>query len=410
MNASDHDELLTSSFAEYVATVAPSVHPAGPQAVRATVAYRRRARTVALGVVAALAVVVPVTAYAAFGRSAAPAPGSSPSPSVSAVEPSPSGSAEPTEPPGPSGPCDQPSGVPSPVNAISLQEFCNASLHLPAWPRTDCAPTDVPFRDGRYHIGDSLGMYIGTVVPADIDRDGRPETVAIVACGGELLDEQVVAFGRAADGSIQTVGRVVITNDPVRTITALVALPDGTLQVTVGDFGDGVGDDQSIAQHQQRSYRWIGQKFVQVGGPTAFPPNPRLADLVATSPDLVFGAPSGGKRTATFTITAKNLGPGAVPALAFVQLPAWVRLVSGPAPCHMQDYPSGAHQVECQLASLAAGSTTPLTFHFEAPANADTLTSEFVPTVGIQIPYEIPTGLADPNLANNGKDLTIRYQ
>lgn len=407
MNASDHDELLASSFAEYAAAVGPSVHPAGSAAVRATVTHRRRVRTVTLGVIAALAVVVPVTAYAASDRSASPAPGSTPSPTVSAVTPSPSESTEPSEP---TGPCDNPSAVPSPPDAISLKEFCNSTLHLPPWPRTDCAPTDVPFRDGRYHIGDSLDMGIGTVVSADIDRDGRSETVAIIACGGQLLDQQVVAFRRAADNSIQTIDRVVITNDPIRTITALVALPDGTLQVTVGDFGDGVGDDQSMAQHQQRIYRWTGQKFVQVGGPTTFPPNPHLADLAATSPDLVFGAPSGGKRTATFTVTARNLGPGAVPALVVVQLPAWVQLVSGPAQCHMQDYPSGAHQVECQLTSLAAGSSTPLTFHFQAPANADTLTLEFVPALGIQIPWDIPTGLADPNLGNNGKDLTIRYQ
>jgi hypothetical protein len=407
MNIAEQDDLLAASFAEYMAAAGPSVRPEGPSAVRATVAHRRRVRTVALGVLAVLAVAVPVTAYATLGRSSPPVPGTSPSPSMSAVTPSPS---ESVEPPEPTGPCDNPSAEPSPPEAISLKEFCNATLNLPPWPRTDCAPADVPFHDGRYHIGDSLGMTIGTVVPADIDRDGRSETVAIIACGGELLEEQVVAFRRAANSSIQTIGRVVITNDPIRTITALVALPDGTLQVTVGDFGDGVGDDQSMAQHQQRIYGWTGRKFVQIGGPTTFPSNPHFADLTATVPDLVFSAPSGGVRTATFTIIAKNLGPGAVPALVVIQVPGWVRLVSGPAPCQMLDHPSGAHQVECQLTSLAAGSSTPLTFHFQAPANSDTLPLEFVPGVGIQIPWDIPIGLVDPNLDNNSKALTIRHQ
>ncbi len=208
--------------------------------------------------------------------------------------------------------------------------------------------------------------------------------------------------------------QVLANVSPIETISELDALATGNLRITVGDYGVIVGGDPTINQYQQRTYGWNGQRFVQVAGPTSFPPNPRLADLTVTAPALAFGASTGSIRTARLTVTARNLGPSAVWVALAVQVPGFVRLVTGPNGCATAYYPSGAFQVECIIRSLAANSSKEMVFTFRAPANADTLTSEFVTAVRVQIPTLhqasiSPGGFDDPVPENNSQDLIIAY-
>ncbi len=149
-------------------------------------------------------------------------------------------------------------------------------------------------------------------------------------------------------------------------------------------------------------------------GPNVDPTNPRLSDLTVTAPTLAFGAPTGTIRTARITVMARNLGPSGVSVALAVELPTFVGMVTGPGGCAMAYYPSGAQQVECIIRSLAANSSRELDFIFRAPANADTLTSDFVPAIRVQIPsvYRAavsPGGFDDPVPENNSQDLIITY-
>jgi hypothetical protein len=417
MNLSEPDGLLSASFAEFAAAATPSIRPQGADAARLEVAHRRRLRAVALSVLAAVAIAVPVAAYAAFGRPAH-GPPRPPATAAPTVDPSTPPTAEPGPNPEPAeGPCAQkpPTATP-PRNVVSVDELCNATLDLPAWQSEVCTRPEVTLVNGRLHLAESVGLSLRAVVQVDVDHDGTVETVAIVACGGETMEEKVVAFRRAPDDGVATMAQVLATVDPIRVITELQGLPDGRLRITVGDFGNFLGTDPTIAQHQQRTYGWNGQRFVQIGGPTTFPPNPRLADLALTAPDLVFSAPAGGIRTATYTLTARNLGPADIQASVTVQLPSFIELVSPPSGCGVQDYPSGGHEVQCLLPVLRAGTSTPLTLTLHAPANAASLTAEFVPTAQILIPETYNTtnrsdGFDDPRPENNRREgLGLTYR
>ncbi len=69
MNLSEQDDLLTASFADLTAEAGPSVRPQGVDAVRVTVAHRRRLLAMAIGALAVVAIAIPIGTYAALGRS-----------------------------------------------------------------------------------------------------------------------------------------------------------------------------------------------------------------------------------------------------------------------------------------------------------------------------------------------------
>jgi len=417
MNLSEQDELLSATFAEFAAAAAPSVRPQGAEAARLEVAHRRRLKTVSLGVLAVLALAVPATAYVAFGRTAH-GPPRPPSTAGPTVEPS----AAPTDGPTPApqvpdgGPCAPGKEPTVPPGAVSGAELCSATLTLPAWQGKPCTTTRAALTYGQMYIAESFHLNLLSAIAADVDGDGRAETIAVFSCGGEVFEQQAIAFRRARDGGIEVMGRVLASVAPIQGMWAVQPIAGGRLRITVTDYGLFVGQHVWTGQQQERTYGWDGQKFVQVAGPTSFPPNPHLGDLALSAPDLAFSAPNGPTRTASYTLTAGNLGPANVPGFVVVQVPSFIGLVSPPAGCEVEDYPAGVREIHCRLPVIRAGTSASLTLTLTAPANAPSLPVDFVPTAFIQIPEADsagsgPDGFDDPVWENNRTDgLRITYK
>src|SRR5437762_2584288 len=81
---------------------------------------------------------------------------------------------------------------------------------------------------------------------------------------------------------------------------------DGRVKVEVGDYAVGGSNGPDLPQHQWRVYAFDGQRFNQVGGPTAFPPNPRVVDMAITAKDVVLTKGGDGKWHGTMAVTVRQ--------------------------------------------------------------------------------------------------------
>ncbi|PWR09765.1 hypothetical protein DKT69_30310 [Micromonospora sicca] len=302
---SEFDEMLVSGeFAAYREAVVSAVHPAGPGAVRETVRRRRRRAVVATATAVVLAVAVPVAAHAALDRQHDPRPGP-----AQTAEPTPSATtASPTSPaPSPTPSTASPTPA-APDGRITRAQLLAARLDLPAWlpnPVCEAGPTRL---SATYRTeGDVLleGLDHG-----DVDGDGRDETLALLRClVGQHGPSQVVAFDRDERGRIVTLGQVTRSARPnPEWLLAVEVTGGGTIRVEMADLAPGGGWSLDWSQRQWRGYRWTGERFTQVDGPTSFGPNPHLADLSVTATDLAWGPKNAdGTRTGTITVTVRNL-------------------------------------------------------------------------------------------------------
>lgn len=404
------DDLINDAFAGFSAAATPAVRAAGAGAVRHTVKRRRARNTAALSALGVLLLAVPMAAYASMdrGNQGPPPVGTSPgiapslSPSVS-----PSASPSPESPAGALlGTCAKPLAA-QPSGAIPMAELCNATLKLPPWGdvHPNCTESSVRFTNGRFYVRESLDVVINQVVALDVDGDGDLDSVALVKCRGQVSGAQVVAFGRAADGRIHTIGQVVTTNLPIRRIDDITATADGEVVVKVGDFGSGAGENPELAQFQERAYRWDGKRFRQTAGKTSFRLNSNLFDLSVSTTALVFGAAQGGELTGTVTVTVRNSGPAAIAARVYLQVPAYLEVKDAPAGCVPDRALPDLLQLNCATAQLGAGASKKLTFTFIAPADAASRKVTYVPRAaafGIGSPV-------DKDHSNNSKDLVLRF-
>ncbi|MEH1167245.1 hypothetical protein V6V47_17860 [Micromonospora sp. CPCC 205539] len=348
---------LAEEFARYRRTVLAEVEAPGPAAVRRTVRGRGRRKWA----------VTTTTALALFGGSAVgfAAMSGGPDHRPGPVDPTPSVSASPTPSPTPSPAGTSSSPTPTvPNGRISRAQLLGGPVTLPAWRAgRGCATSEVRLSgDAREEVN-----WLQSVDYGDIDGDGAVETVALVQCvlgtGGPM---QVVAFDRDNKGEVITLGRVVATTiDKPQWLFALDVVGDGTVRVQVADIAPGGGWPADWSQRQWRSYRWKGDAFAQVSGPTTFGPNPHSADVAVTTTDLVLTTADDGSRTGTATVRVRNRGTGPVAGVALrLNLPAAVRPdVDGWAPC------SGGPQytsqpVVCDLGRLAAGAEVKLELDF----------------------------------------------
>ncbi|QGN46757.1 hypothetical protein ACN26Y_10890 [Micromonospora sp. WMMD558] len=279
------DILLGAEFATYREAAVTAVHPAGPQAVRETVRRRHRRAAVTVAAAVALAVAVPVAAHATLDRrgGAPPVPGETPAPTSSAPGPSP---IAPTPTPSTAGP---PLGPPD--GRITRPQLLAAKLSLPAWRAGPGCPTEGIrlTADAREETNTLLALDHG-----DADGDGAPETVALVQCvlgtGGPM---QVVAFDRDERGEIVTVGQVTRTvRSGPQWILGLEVTGAGVVRVEVADLAPGGGWPLDWSQRQWRGYRWTGDRFTQVAGPTSFGPNPHLSEAPAERADASITTPA----------------------------------------------------------------------------------------------------------------------
>ncbi|NUR71955.1 MAG: hypothetical protein HOU81_14135 [Hamadaea sp.] len=300
MNEFDQDALLTGAFSEFSSAAAPTVRPLGAQAVRGEVAHRRKVRAVALSVVAALVVALPVAGYAAFGRESQgpPTPGTS-------VVPTPSVSESPS--PSPSTPAS-----PAPDGRITIAQLTAGKVDLPKWGKAGTT-MDGSCNDGRTKLvkavehNPMLTSYVQEVAYANLDADAALETAALIMCApGEAELRQVVAFDRDATGKIATVGTVFSGN-----AWSVTANATGGIDVDVSDFQACCDTPKIMELHQTRTFGWDGTKIAQLAGPTTFTSHSKPIDMKVTVTKTVWGEIKDHRRTATITAKVTNNGPSA---------------------------------------------------------------------------------------------------
>jgi hypothetical protein len=266
---------------------------------------------------AALVLLVPLVTYALLGAGSdgEPSTGSNPPTQPVPTEPA---------PPAPTESGATPSAKPkAPDGRIPMAVLRNATLDIPAWPPDALnGPSGrVKFADGQSEEQASTGyrMYLADrLAYGDVDRDGAQETVIRVGFGGEGQSLQVLALDRDINRTIVTIGRVLATTGPIKVIDEDVAVTaGGQVRIRVGDFQACCGQDP-IAQWQTRVYARRSGRFVQVGGPTAFPQNPRMTELSVAANDVVLGVPVKGVRHGALAVTVHAVKPVRPDHLRFV--------------------------------------------------------------------------------------------
>ncbi|GGM41171.1 hypothetical protein ACFFX1_18305 [Dactylosporangium sucinum] len=395
------DQLLAAAFADFRNEVAPYVRPAGTESAHATVRHRRRVRATVATTLAALAIAAPVGAYAAAGGDSH-GPPVQPADSVTAAvsgapSPSPTPSSSPSASVSPPAPAD---------NRIPRAELDKATLDVPDWASdaivTGCVSGPVKFSGGAHFIRDSVHIYLDQVEYVDLDGDGGRETVIRMSCGDQTTTFQVVAFARADDGGIRTLGQVVRQTGEIRTICGLRAGTDGAVEAQVGDYATPLRcfEPGPHVQFQWRAYSWDGARFAQSGGPTSFPPNPKVTDLAVAATDLAFRRAEGGGLAASMTVTVRNDGAFRLPYRVSLSLPDGLG-PQLPGGCQLVPYPQ-AVVISCDRDGLAPGETTTLTIQFLAPAP---VTVGLVPIAEVSM----ADGYADSNRANNSAEFRIVF-
>jgi hypothetical protein len=410
-------ELVEDAFAAFSAG-GPLAAPPGTVAARTTVRRRRQVRVVAAGVVAAILIMVPVAVYASGIIDDHRRPDV-----TTTIDPDPSLSAEPSTSPSTS----QSAPPAAPDGRATASQLAHATVDFgPAPGGQSLCPT------GRFtfagnpttnsHFASRIA--ITKIVDVDVDHDGALESVALITCSIQGADYVVLALDRTADGSIVAVGRVVTTSetDAIQTVFDIRVDDGGAVGVQVGDRGTCCGSTEEMVEHQWRSYGFDGTGFQQTAGPTKFTPVPPANDLTVTGGgDLVLGAPSGGARRGSLTVTVHNNGPKTAPgaiieAYVFAEqgLPAAVEIATDLNDCSTTsgknlDGVTTVWKVRCHLNPIAVGASRSYTFRFTSPVTNDAKISadaaEQFPKLnaGFQIIEEQPgiRILEDPKNQNN---------
>ncbi|HEX6682817.1 MAG TPA: hypothetical protein VF062_08480 [Candidatus Limnocylindrales bacterium] len=281
-------DLFSQALDEFHAAEAVTPQPmAGSAEVRAKVAHRRRVRLTTLGVVGALAVVVPIGAFAGNPR------GNNPPPNAL-------GSTGPT------------------VGAMSWQE--HSSILTPAM--LIKAKAKVPtgaFWEGcpayvttEIAAGTEPAVVPGATAYPNLDDIPDLETVAVLSCfRNNRMSSQVVAYDVDSNGAPVIMGAVFQPPEP-NMILRIGERPNRQSGVLVTLAATGEEPNLAGPAVQEREFAWDGTAFQQVGGPTSFPPR-RSGDLSITAGPFEF-AP-GTKQTGWASLTVKNKGSEPTPEI-----------------------------------------------------------------------------------------------
>lgn len=352
----------------------PLAAPAGAAAAQHVARRRRTTRLVAAGVLAvAVLAATPAIASTWTDQNPPALPADAPTPTTPAPSNSPTPSL--TLSPTPSlTPSLTPSAAPStppPDGQIGKTELGNATLELPAWPeylKEHCPAGRVKFSDGTAQLApdSELQITISEVSHVDFDRDGAKETAALVSCSGiEMGESRVLAFDRDVSDNIVTIGLVTWHTGDIAWIQQIRAKGNAVEAEVVDAVGEGVMD--GFAQSQWRAYSFSGNGFVQSGGPSMFPPNPRVTDLSISGDDVQLVLDGADTASGTLSLTVSNQGPQrATDPFLTVVLPSEVTITSPPAKCKTLKSLSGT-RYECWLPALAVNADSVVDLPLSAP-------------------------------------------
>jgi hypothetical protein len=353
MSDFDLDNLLAGAVADYHDHTLPQIKPAGTAAARATATHRKRVHAAAMSLAALVVVAVPIAGYAATQHNHNGPPTGVGASSTASPEATPSAT---------------PSAPASPTHTrapVTQQDLANATLDLPSWgeERSFCPHGRVTLHNGdiawTWPAGYQGGMAnLRKAATVDVDGDGSADAVGVFFCGiSDPGSELAVAFRRAADGSITTMGTV---GADVDQITDVRAGANSTVDLRVSDLNgsDDVAHIQQVVQW--RTYRWTGTGFAQTAGPTAFTVS--RPEVTATISDLTFDPAAGGKRVGTLTVSVHNGGSTALADVSVVY-EFGIGTVTSPACDKLEWIDIGG---QCRIQSIAPGATGTLTFKVSA--------------------------------------------
>lgn len=258
MTPDEGNDRLRGELAAYHGSLLERVEPAGSVAVRRAVRRRRRT-SIALAAAGVLVVTLPLAKWAGGGHDEG-------IPTAAATGAATTAPAATTSAPGPA------AGSLAPNAAITRADLLAATVEVPAWADGTPCPAgpvrlvDPPGRPGEVILSKFAGGY------GDVDSDGVAEPVVLLRCltsTGEY-PVQVLALDRNANGQIVVLGEVFRSDaDQPEQLYSLNVRPDGLVRVEVTDVVSATGDPGP--QHRQwRGFRWDGQAFEQVSGPTGF--------------------------------------------------------------------------------------------------------------------------------------------
>ncbi|MGH3738443.1 MAG: hypothetical protein ACRDT6_22970, partial [Micromonosporaceae bacterium] len=189
-----------------------------------------------------------------------PAPSQSPSAS-------PSGSTAPSPEP------DKPASPSAPPPKKTIRDINLRNVTVTVDSLGSCAGGTLSFSGGRASGPDGCAWKIadGDERYADLDGDGGEEAVTTIAAGPPNTEYlgAVIAF-RYDAGKLRTMSYVYVADHSSQRITG-ITVSDGGITIGIADSSW----DPEQSQWQQRTFRWGGGGFTQIGGPTAFPsPDP----------------------------------------------------------------------------------------------------------------------------------------
>ncbi|WP_027661552.1 hypothetical protein [Salinispora fenicalii] len=363
MPENDNTPNLDHIFTAYTSG-GPLAAPAGPAAAQHIARRRRTTRIITAGVLAvALLAATPAVASTWTNQEPPALPADTPTPTTPAPSLSPTPSASPT-------PSTTPS-TPPPNGQIGKTELGNATLELPAWPeylKEHCPAGRVKFSDGTAQLAPNseLRIKLTEVVHADFDQDGAKETAALINCSGiEMGEARVLAFDRDASDNIVTMGLVTGQTGDIAWIRGIRAKGTAVEAEVVDAAGEGVVE--GFAQSQWRTYSWSGKGFVQSGGPSMFPPNPRVTDLSISGDDVQLVPDGTDTASGTLRLTVSNQGPQrATDPYLTVDLPGEITITSLPAKCETSKTLSGT-RYRCWLPALAVNADSVVDLPLSAP-------------------------------------------
>lgn len=258
------DDLIHGAFAQFDAEERGSGEPApGAATVRGTVTRRRRIRYASLSLLLVALVAVPVALVTTVGHDK----GGPPPVGSTSTAPSPSVS---------------PSAV-VPTGPLTVADPRNGTITMPAFPgyANDCqAAGPRTFVDGVYRSSNDVIWSIGELAPIEANLDGKPgnELLTTVSChtGTFVYATQLIALSVGPDGALSVLGFVINSPDAPNLDFSLDQVKVTGDVVSVTTTGPTVlGNRTPSCYHQVRGYAYRNGTFVQVSGPTKFPPLPK---------------------------------------------------------------------------------------------------------------------------------------
>jgi hypothetical protein len=298
-----------------------------------------------------------------LGHDRSPVVGSSTSPLASQTPPV-SSSQTPSTPP---------SGTASatPGGRIDQAMLRGATINVPVWSsdgsHSECPSGPVTFSAGTHTVSPSVRVTQQRVASVDVNRDGTPEAVLLLWCGGYHVTSQVVALDRDAAGRLHTVGQVMAQAGTIRGVCDVRAGSAGAVQVKVADLDVSGRCGENPALTQWRGYSWNGTAFAQSSGPTAFPANPNIAELSVTAGDLTFAAPVNGIYHGTLQVRVRNTGPAAGSYQIGVTAPAGLQ-ITPPGQCTIAVNDTATLYVFCSPLAIAGRGSSTFAFDFTTTA------------------------------------------